>query len=363
MKILDRYIIFQIIKVSIIVILALSFVLAGVELFTRIDTIVQSHIPFLSVVKYLLLSLPQYLMLMASFSFLFSSTLFFTSLSANNERIALLNAGVGKRRIAIPIIILALIFTLLGVYFQETALKEINISHDKMQQELFGSSSTKDKRNIALKDDKGNLIFATRFSESTNTLYSPILILTHDGTIDNRIEGEYAEYNEDDFSWTFYNCDIYTVENGKKLLSKRERYFTPSSFTLESDFFKSENINVETMDYKTALSYLDRLKSVDIDSWHEKATTFLEAKFKPFGILILVIMATLLSYNYKKNTLILSMGKSIFIMVIYYISNMVISIVCKQGVLSPIFVIIVPTLGSLLATLLINLVAKLIEKG
>ena len=115
MKILDRYIIKSILKVGIVAILVFALILVAVELFGRMDNIMTGSIPFKSILEYAVLSVPQYLMMVSSLAFLFATTYFLSMLSANNERIALLNAGLGKKRLALPIIILALIISILAI--------------------------------------------------------------------------------------------------------------------------------------------------------------------------------------------------------------------------------------------------------
>ena len=150
MKILTRYIISSILKVAIIAILMFALILAAVELFSRMDAIMNDSIPALSIIYYLLLSIPQYLLMVASISFLFAVTYFLSSLTANNELIPILNAGVSPARLKFPIIVLAGVLTILGSVFQEEAVIRINSRRDVVEAELFGSSSTRDYRNLVL---------------------------------------------------------------------------------------------------------------------------------------------------------------------------------------------------------------------
>ena len=133
MKILTRYIISSILKVAIIAILMFALILAAVELFSRMDAIMNGSIPALSIIYYLLLSIPQYLLMVASISFLFAVTYFLSSLTANNELIPILNAGVSPARLKFPIIVLAGVLTILGSVFQEEAVIRINSRRDVVE--------------------------------------------------------------------------------------------------------------------------------------------------------------------------------------------------------------------------------------
>ena len=163
MKILTRYVIFSILKIAFVTILMFALILAAVELFSRMDSIMNGNIPIASIIYYILLSLPQYLLMVASISFLFAVTYFLSMLTANNEAIPILNAGVGPVRLRIPIFILSVLLTILGSVYQEKAVIAINAERSEVETELFGASSTRDARNIVLTDPDGYLIFTDRF--------------------------------------------------------------------------------------------------------------------------------------------------------------------------------------------------------
>ena len=51
MKIIDRYIIFSILKVAIVAIFVFAFILAAVELFGRMDSIINGVVPVSSIIS------------------------------------------------------------------------------------------------------------------------------------------------------------------------------------------------------------------------------------------------------------------------------------------------------------------------
>ena len=213
MKILDRYIISSMLKVAFVAILVFALILAAVELFGRMDSIITGSIPLYKIVEYAFLSIPQYLMMVSSLSFLFATTYFLSMLSANNERIAILNAGMGKFRIALPIVILALLVTILGIGAKEKVINPLISRHDILGQELFGQSSSSDSRNIVLKDNNGHLIYTRRFISGENRILDPVVVETKDGKIVRRIEANEGEY--EDGHWTLLGVkSIEMVEGG-----------------------------------------------------------------------------------------------------------------------------------------------------
>ncbi|MBQ0071307.1 MAG: LptF/LptG family permease, partial [Spirochaetales bacterium] len=315
MKILDKYIVSSILKTAFVAILAFAFILAGVELFSKIDTLITGKIPFMQVFKYLLLSLPEYLMMGSSLALLFATTYFLSMLSANNERIAILNAGLSKLRLARPIILLSVFLTVLGIGYQEFILNDLISLHDELSSEIFGSTSTQDTRNIVLKDENGYLVYTRRFNANSNTIYDPVIIKKDGERLLYRLEAKNGFY--DGSSWILTNVLVYE-NTEEKMTSRHEDSYTLRDMDLDPSYFKSSNIKVETMDFVTAQRYLKRLKSVEAENWQTKATDYYRSLFAPLAIFVLMTVSATLDYNFKKNVLLFSIIQSLSIAVVYY---------------------------------------------
>ncbi len=358
MKILTRYIISSVLKVALVTILMFALILAAVELFSRMDSIMNGNIPVQSIIYYILLSLPQYLLMVASISFLFAVTYFLSSLTANNEAIPILNAGVGPLRLRMPIFILSVILTLLGSVYQEKAVITINAQRTALETELFGASSTRDARNIVLTDPDGYLIFTDRFSESDNSVYAPVLVKHDQEGIEMRVESESASWDEEKGFWIFHNARIYKVNGDRTVSSSLQEEFSVSDFDIEPRLFRSQNTSVETMDSETAREYLERLRTTDSITWQEKATDYYRRVFAPLAIFVLMFISASMGYRFKKNVLLFSVIQSLSIAVIYYVADMVFSIMGHQGAVSPYSAVIMPIVMTIILSLVLSLLGR-----
>ena len=357
MKILDRYIIKSIIKVGIVAILVFALILVAVELFGRMDNIMTGSIPFKSILEYAVLSVPQYLMMVSSLAFLFATTYFLSMLSANNERIALLNAGLGKKRLALPIIILALIISILAIGAKEKIINPLIAKHETLGQELFGLSSSNDTRNIVLKDDNGYLVYTRRFISSEKVILDPVIVKTENGEIKSRIEGDEGTY-EGGF-WTITNAKCYNMDETGVTIATLPS-LTLQDLNLEPEFFQSENLNIETMSFRAASSYLKKLKNTSPQAWQERCTDWLRSVFSPLSIFVLMTVAATMSYSMKKNVLLFSIIESLCIAVVYYVSDMVFSIAAHQGTIQPIFSVLLPVIITLIINFIIDRLGRII---
>ena len=340
MKILTRYTISSILKTAIVTIMIFAMILAAVELFSKMDQIMHGNVAVPSLILYIILSLPEYLLMAASISFLFAVTYYLSTLTANNEMIPILNAGVSPVRIRLPIIILAVILTILGSLFQEhTVISAVNM-HDELETELFGASSTRDTRNIVLTDEDGFLIYTQRFSEATGEIYSPVLVKTENGIIEERIESDRARYDEEKGWWVFENARIYHI-SGKDV---------------ETETMSTTQI--DTMDRATAKDYLARLLQSDRTTWQEKATDYYRRLAKPIAIFVLMVISVCINYRFKKNVLLFSVIQSLSIAVVYYVADMVFSIMGHQGAVTPLQAVILPMILTIALSAVISLLGR-----
>ena len=353
MKTLNRYIVSSILKTSIIATIVFSLILAGVELFQKMDSIITGGVEFSSVLVYALLCIPEYFIMVLSISLLFGATYFQSSLSANNERIAILNAGISKWRMCRPVFVLALILTAFGFLLSETVIKDLEIEKTQLSDELFGTSSTQDSRNIVLKSDNGWVVYTRRFSESDSRIVSPIFVHEENGELQERITADEGYYQDEGY-WKVYNATVYSRNAEGEFTLERLSELDITDFTLSPDYFRAENINVETMDFEWALDYLSTLKTTQREAWREKCTDYLRRFFQPLSILLLLCISASFDYNLKKNVLLFSVIESLCVAVVYYVADMVFSIFAHQGAFSPVFAVILPIVTTIVLAAVIN---------
>ncbi len=357
MKIIDRYIIKSILKTAFAAIMIFALLLAAVELFMKMDQIMRGDIPIMSLLHYLSLSIPEYLMMVTSLSLLFATTYFLSSLSANNERIALLNAGLSPWRLREPVIVLAIILTLLGMCYQELLLNKVTTDKNRLELELFGLSSTQDMRNIVLKSENGYLIYTKAFSESREEIYSPVLVRYDGDRLVLRLEAESAKYS--DGKWSFKNAKLYMLTDDD-FSSRLESAWIESDFDMPIHLFRSQNLNIETMEGRDARDYLKRLYIADRTEWQAKATDYYRSAFQPLAIFTLMLISVLMNYSFKKNVLLFSIIESLSIAVVYYVADMVFSIAGHQGAIAPYLTVVLPILVTAALSFVISLTSRLV---
>lgn len=348
MRIIWRYSIFSILKVAAITLLIFSLLVMAVETFMRMDSIINGGYSFLTLFYSSFFSLSDYFIMLLSLALLFSTTYFYSNLSASNERLALYSSGYSKTSLTLPVIILAVLISLLFTFLNENVILNWKSEARKINETLFGLEGTSSANTITLFDEEtGYIVYSPRYSESTKHLYSPIVIRTDDNSICERVEADYALYEEG--IWIFIDGSI--ARNGQ--ISGFDEIILPD-FSFSEDLFLEGRIDASLMSFSSSLDYLKRVKSVNESQYSRFLYDFLHRIAEPFTIFILMMIAILMNYSYKKNVLLFSLFESIVIALVYFVSDMVFSILASEEIVSAALAIIFPSLATIIIALLIS---------
>lgn len=345
MILLNKHIISSVAKVGFITLVLCTLMLVSVDLFTHLDSYVQSDVPAFIIFKLTLLYAPEAFLFALAPSLLFSATYHLSQMQANNELISLYNAGISYNKIIIPILLLGFLFSLFQFGFNELVAIPSSRTKKVIQDELFGLRSTFDNRNITLSDPEGRfVVHASHYNDETKTIRALVLVLQDDGgQLQTRIDATSASWNEQGRVWTLSDAVIHEIDlKQQRVASKRENSVVIDSFDVEPRYFRNISSDIKTMEISAALTYLKKIHVLNPKLWYEAATDFATRVLGSFTPLILIFIACTINYRYKKNVLIFSIITSLFIAVIYYVVQMMSLIMAKQGVIGPVWGMVIP---------------------
>ncbi|MDT4761474.1 LptF/LptG family permease [Sphaerochaeta sp. PS] len=345
MRLLDRHIVVSITKVGLVTLSLCTLMLVSVDLFMHLDSYVTGQLPSLTIFRLSLLYIPEALVFALAPSLLFAVTYHLSQMQANNELISLYNSGISYMRIILPILILGICFSLVQFGFNELLAIPSSKSRSVMQNELFGLKSTFDNRNITLSDPMGRfVVHASHYNDERKRISSLTLVVQDEvGSIQSRIDATSATWDEKRLVWTLDDVTIHDLDKlANSVVSRREGSIVIPSFDLEPAFFRNISNDIKTMDLPSARTYLQRIRLLNPKLWYQAATDFAQRILGSLTPLVLVFIACTISYRYKKNVLLFSIITSLFIAVIYYVVQMVTLIVAKQGVIEPLWGMVIP---------------------
>ncbi len=345
MRLHDKYVARSITIVSLITLALCTLMLLSVDLFSNLDSYLTNEVPPSTMVHMTLLYIPQAVLFTLGPSLLFSATFFLSQLQANNEYICLLGSGLSYRRIVTPILVLGLLFSVLEFGFGEYVHIPSEVERGVQEDKLFGLRSTYDNRNTTLRDPDGNfVVHAKQYSDEQKRLAQVLLVLLDaDGAMSGRVDADYAFWEEDTQRWRLQNVRVQEIDRKGLVVSTEEteqRYI--DVFRLSPSYYRNLSNDITTMELETAYDYLKRMKVLDANRYSVLATDFSKRLLEHLNPLILLFIACTISYKYKKNVLLFSIITSLAIAVVYFVVQMVTIIMAKQGVIGPIWGMVIP---------------------
>lgn len=333
---LDRYILSNVLRVGVIALLLCSFVMVTVDLISNLADYIRMEVPFATIALRSLYYAPEAVLMCTGPAFLFSLTYFLSQLSANNEMICLLNAGIPYRRILRPCLVLA--FCVAGLYFafSEQVGIPAGTLKNRLEEQIFYSSTTYDNRNVSLYDSvNGYVLYARRYIDSESRLKGTVLIHRNsDGTLDFRMESDSALWV--DGNWEFNDNTVFEIDPSGSVKVTKPTHLRFEDLDINVQMFRSTSADVTSMPIRGAWDYLQTVREFEPSRYPELATDFWQRVLSFLTPLVLMIIACSINYRFKKNILLFSIVSCLCIGVVYYVVQMLTLILASQGMISPI---------------------------
>ena len=131
MKILDRYIIREFLRMLVLGVAALVLVATVVAIFERLDTVVEHKPPVSVAIGYFLTRIPQDVFMIAPISMLLTTLLVTGGFARNSEIVAMLAGGVSVYRIMAPILVIGFVISLAMFGLNEFVIPVSNRMNDE----------------------------------------------------------------------------------------------------------------------------------------------------------------------------------------------------------------------------------------
>ena len=163
MKLLDRYVLREMLGPFMVGVVGFILVLTVDLLFTMADLIINKGVPVWAVLKLLCFKMPSLLVMTFPVSTLFGTAMALGRLSKDNELTALRTSGVSLFRIAAPILALGLFVSLLSYVTNERIVPYANyVSNTIIREVLYRQPLPEVKDNVFFKDPQNRYYYARR---------------------------------------------------------------------------------------------------------------------------------------------------------------------------------------------------------
>lgn len=245
MKLLDKYLLKQVIAVFIMGVLVFTSIIFASDTFiTLIKQISRYGIPFNIAFMIIILHLPSVFVMTIPMGVLLSTVMTLNSLSLSSEITVMRSCGIGLNRIAKPIFAFALAMSLVSFFINETVVPVMTKQATDLALYAFGQKNIPEgKENFTFKEVQNNgslkrLFYVGKCEDGV--LYN---ITVLDASKDNSIQILQAkEGKTSPLGWKFQKGAAYTItDNGKAL---NTTLFGDSTLTFGMDLSKEMNRNI-----------------------------------------------------------------------------------------------------------------------
>lgn len=317
MRIHDRYLLRQFLKVFFFAVLAFVTVFIVVDTFEEIDNFIDHDAAILDIAAFYFFGLPFILTYIVPVALLLASVFSMGILARRNEITAFVASGVSLIRVASPILGLALFISLASTVFNDVVVTEANRKHKEIQRyniEKRARPDTNLKENFHYLGEKGFVYLASRYNHQNRTLYDVVLQQFDRNTLVRRIDAKKAVWRSG--AWHFQSGfdRIFTDKNERvdafDRLVMAELKEDPLSFA-------KEQVDQENMNVRELGSYIEKVRNSGGSV--ERYETDLYFKFSyPLSGSIFVLIGVAFASGKRKQSIATGFGVTLVISFLYY---------------------------------------------
>lgn len=312
-----------------------------IDIFSFIDDIIKFRIPIASLAAFYFYYTPTIFLQVAPMAALLSTVYFLSNLNKNSEITAMKSSGICLWRILTPLLALGFLISSFVFIVSDKVNPIFSKTANYIRREELESQKAKETKarilkNIAIYGAGNRIIFARNYDTENKTL-SDIIIHTHDTreSLTSKITAQSGAWTKD--GWRFSKVILYTIDNSGRILKPPE-FFDEKIIDLKerpSDFSANE-WRADYMSYNELKDYIDNFQNAGsrlirgllVDLHYKVAFPFI-------SFIIILIGAPFAIVNTKGGVL-MGIGMSIAIGLLYYTSIAIFLAFGKAGLLPPI---------------------------
>ena len=316
-KILDRYIVKEVISFVALAVAALTIMLIMQTLFELMDMLINKKVAWPYIAKLLAYRLPAFLVVTFPISLLASSELAIGRLSTDGEITAMRAGGISLRRIMIPFLSAALAISILAFLINDYIVPEANhISQNIIREIVLKKGPPNIKRNVFFRDAENRYFYINLFDE-VNMIMQDIMVyeLTRE-RFPRTITAKQGKWVVD--TWKLENGTIYNYDEEGKITY--EMSFKTLDIIVKEDlvkFFRNQRTPQE-MSSEELRQQIDILQQAGADTKGFEVDLYMKYSI-PFSGLIFVLLGVPLGLRVKRGSKATGIILSFVLVLLYYI--------------------------------------------
>ena len=361
MKLLDGYLVREIIFPFIFGIAAFTSIIAGSTLiFQLVSKAVKYGFGLGNTIQLFIYNLPSVISITLPMAILLATILVIGRLSSDYEILALRSAGVGLLRILMPILSVGLVVSLLNISFNEIVVPKANYYSDVLMDRLKNTNvSIKKNVNLTQYDDQGFPLRIINVREVESDILKDITIAEYvEGRLDRVIRAKTGSWDSQ-IGWVFNNGVMHVLRefsSQELLVINFEKEIINLSIDLLA--FSKNSKSYDEMNAKELKVFIAQEKTLGKNITKLMIQYYLKFAL-PFACLIFTMIGAAVSFQPHRRSSAMGMGLSIVIILAYYIIYSLGFALGINSVISPIIAAWMPNiLVGLVSIYLLNRLAN-----
>ncbi|MDD3656674.1 MAG: LptF/LptG family permease [Atribacterota bacterium] len=332
-KIIDRYIISQVMNYFLGVVALLTILLIMETMFELMEMLINKKVPIINVIELLLYRLPAFLVLTFPIALLGSSELAIAQMSTNNEIAAMRTGGISFRRIMKPFLVAGILISILSFVTNDYIVPETNhISQNIIREIVLKKGPPHIQRNVFFRDAENRYFYINRLDEQ-NMIMREIMIyeMTRERfpRVITATEGQWVVD-----TWQLKNGTIYNYNEDGKITY--EMSFQEMEIQVKDelqDFFKNQRTPQE-MPSRELKQQIQILSDAGVDTKNFEVDYHVKFSY-PLSGLIFAMMGVPLGIQIKRSTKATGIIISIALVFLYYVIYSLCRSLGRGGMVDP----------------------------
>ncbi len=332
MNTLQRYLIRQFLPVCVVSVLFFVLLLELGDLFANLWKYLANDVGARDIGRLLALYLPKCVSFSMPLAVLFASSYTMGSMHANNELTSVFSAGYPLYRLATPLLALGLVLSVGMFFFEDRLVIHTLGEKSELSRKLLNQDQSLSNTNIVVLSQNGRMLYmADYYQDAERKLYAlTVIARDEDGRMLSVSRTPSASWNGSE--WAPEETDVYHVESGGAVRHARERM--PVRLDEPPETFRRNTTSVEELSAADARDYIRFMRRAGLPHTEQLSTYYRRFSF-PLTIFIVLFFSISLGGRFRKNILLMSLLLSLSVAVVYYVVQMITSILAKWEYISP----------------------------
>lgn len=269
---LDRYFIRQFLLAAFFALLAFIILFVVIDMMENLDDFLDRHATISIIALYYFYFIPEIIKLMIPVAMLLSALFVTSRFSAHNELTALKSGGISLYRFMLPVLILALMVSVLSVYVNGWIVPYANQKKFEIARVYFQKNiEYVSKSNIFIQDSRTRILSIGMFDDHRNAAQR---VSVQDFDPDDitklvaRFDAQQMQWDTTTQSWTLMNCIVRRFgQSSEHLQTFATLNIGPLNFSPEDIRKKQEK--PEEMDYTDLKNFVENQQRAghDVSRW------------------------------------------------------------------------------------------------